>query len=102
MTTYNRAQTINSLAMAMGVKPVSQQDLNRYDNSRGTLYCKNNKREAVDNTGSAIAYFETMKKSALRSVSAESQIIAGYYTSAIEALRLVQQRTAEETNKTAV
>ena len=99
MTTYNRAQTINSLAMAMGVKPVSQQDLNRYDNSRGTLYCKNNKREAVDNTGSAIAYFETMKKSALRSVSAESQILAFYY---IEALRLVQQRTAEETNKTAV
>ena len=101
MTSYNRAQTINSLAMAMGVKPVSSKDMARYNSASGTFYCKDNSSDS-NNIDSAIAYFENLKKSALRSLSSESQMIAGYYTSAIEALKFFQQKTAEDTNKPAV
>ena len=30
MTTYDRAKTINSLAVAMGMQPVSRKDMTRY------------------------------------------------------------------------
>ena len=101
MTTYDRAKTINSLAVAMGMQPVSRKDMTRYDTARGTLYC-NDKPLDLSNIEAAISYFETMKSKALRSLSPESQTVAGYYSSAIDALRYVEQKTAEESGNTAV
>ncbi len=101
MTSYNRAQTINSLAMAMGVKPVSQNDLKRFDSASGTFYCndKNNEEAKIE---SAIAYFENMKKNALRSISTDSHMVAEFCSTAIDALHFVQQKTAEDTGNKAV
>ena len=101
MTTYDRAKTINSLAVAMGMQPVSRKDMTRYDTARGTFYC-NDKPLDFSNIEAAISYFETMKAKALRSLSPESQMVAGYYSSAIDALRYVEQKTAEESGNPAV
>ena len=101
MTTYDRAKTINSLAVAMGMQPVSKKDLARYDTARGTLYC-NDRPVDLSNVAAAITYFETMKSKALRSLSPEAQTVAGFYSSAIDALNFLKQKTVEETGKPAV
>ena len=101
MTTYDRAKTINSLAVAMGMQPISGKDMARYDTARGTLYCNDNSMD-IGNVGAAISYFETMKLKALRSLSPEAQMVAGFYTSAINALKFVKEKTVEETGKSTV
>ncbi|MBO6241034.1 MAG: hypothetical protein J6O61_09450 [Butyrivibrio sp.] len=98
MTTYDRAKTINSLAVAMGMQPVSKKDLAKYDTARGTIYC-NDRPIDTGNIEGAILYFKTLKTKALKSLAPEAQTVAGYYTSAIDALEFLKQKTAEEVVK---
>ncbi len=98
MANMNRADMINSLALAMGVNAPKQYDTNRYDTHTGTIYC--NDRPVTDDTvKKAIHYFEALKARYEKSDAAEIRTVSTYYDVAIAALWAVQDKKTLETGK---
>ncbi len=100
MNKQNRTDTINSLAMAMGVKPIKSYDSSRYNSATGTIYC-NGVPITVDAISSTIAFFENMREKSTRIVNPNTKTITSYYDIAISALKDLQQKTAEANAPTA-
>ena len=89
MATMNRADTINSLALAMGVNAPKGYDAKKYDTKTGTIYCQD--RPVSDDTlKNAIHYFEALKARCDKSTAAEIRTVGTYYDIAISALKAVQ------------
>ena len=88
----DRANTINSLALAMGV--VSENDLvsKRYNVSTGTLYCGDEAGRTLDEevVKNAITYFENMKKKYERSGMPNMEKVVSYFDAALVALNEMQ------------
>ncbi len=95
MASYNRADTINSLAMAMGVKPVLDYKKNKYNTATGTIYC-NGTQYSPELLSQAIAYFETMRSKARSSLASNSGMIVAYCEVAVSALKELQDKRVEE------
>lgn len=95
MASFNRADTINSLAVAMGVKPVYDYQRNKYNTATGTIYC-NGSQYSPELLSSAIAYFETMRSKARSSLAANSEMIVAYCDVAVSALKELQDKRVEE------
>ena len=92
MANMNRADMINSLALAMGVNaPGSVINNKKYDTQTGTIYCKD--RPVSDDTvKNAIHYFETLKAKYAKSDASEIRTVANYYDVAISALMAYQDQ----------
>ncbi|MBE5842250.1 MAG: hypothetical protein E7304_12710 [Butyrivibrio sp.] len=99
MASYNRADTINSLAMAMGVKPVLDYKKNKYNTATGTIYC-NGTQYSPELLSQAIAYFETMRSKARSSLASNSEMIVAYCEVAVSALKELQDKRVEEMGNT--
>ena len=84
----DRADTINSLALAMGVSTEKEHE-SRYDSKTGTLYC-NGRTINSDVITNAITYFENMKSKCERSGIDNIQTVISYYDAAATALRALQ------------
>ncbi len=95
MANYNRTDTINSLAAAMGVKTVNTYTQSKYNIATGTIY-GDGEHAGQSSISSAITYFESMKDKALRSIAPNSKTVAEYYSLAISALKTLQDNTAED------
>ncbi len=96
MATMNRADTINSLALAMGVNAPRGYDAKKYDTKTGTIYCKD-RPVNVDTIKNAIHYFETLKSRCDKSTAAEIRTVGTYYDAAITALKAMQDNNTLET-----
>ncbi len=97
MANMNRADMINSLALAMGVNaPGSVINNRKYDTQTGTIYCKD-RPVNVDTIKNAIHYFETLKSRCDKSTAAEIRTVGTYYDAAITALKAMQDNNTLET-----
>jgi hypothetical protein len=86
----DRANTINSLALAMGVISKEEYISRRFDNSTGTLYCQDDKAISDDIIKNAILYFEKMKQKYERSGIDNMGTVLSYYEAATYALKELQ------------
>ena len=96
MATMNRADTINSLALAMGVNAPRGYDTKKYDTKTGTIYCKD-RPVNEDTIKNAIHYFETLKARCDKSTASEIRTVGTYYDVAISALKAMQDNKTLET-----
>ena len=88
----DRADMINSLALAMGVNTNTGFKKTKYDTKTGTIYC--NGETISDNTiTNAITYFENMQAKCNRSDVREFKTVSTYYAAAIEALKFFQENS---------
>lgn len=90
----NRADTINSLALAMGVISKGEYNKRRFDNKTGTLYCSDDQAVREDIIKNAITYFDNMKKKYERSGLENMDTVISYYEVATEALRGLQSEVS--------
>ena len=88
----DRADMINSLALAMGVNTVKQNTNSKYATKTGTIYC-NGRPVSDDTITNAINYFEAMRKKCEKSEVRDIKTVATYYSAAIEALEALKLDT---------
>ncbi len=96
MANMNRADMINSLALAMGVNAPKVYDTKKYDSKTGTIYCNDRPvgKETMDN---AIHYFEALKAKYSKNNAAEFRTVCNYYDIAISAMKACQNKSIIET-----
>ncbi len=103
MANMNRADMINSLALAMGVNAPKGYDAKKYDTKTGTIYCKDRPTVSADTIKNAIHYFESLKSRCDKSTAAEIRTVGTYYDVAITALKAMQDnKTLEAGSKLAM